>query len=932
MFEVEDDSGCPNPEALARFLSQGDDGVATHLQGCAACRRLVADVADGGDDVGHLRRGSVLGRYTITDTLGVGGMGIVYLAHDAELDRTVAIKVSLRTELGAKNLERLHVEAKAMARLSHPNVATVYDVGWSGEDLFLVMEHVAGQSLAAWLKQPHDAEAIRDAFAQAGRGLLAIHRVDLAHGDFKPSNVVVGDDGAVRVIDFGLAGRSSSETRAVVVSSSTGKVAASAPGSSGQAASSTMEDTLAYASALLYALCGVRPSKEGWGAVLRRSKVPRKLRQRLRAALLQPSDAASLPELVQAVSVRRPSTLVRAGLWTAVPVVIGVATAAAGWLGSPPTPSTACQDAGAEAVAVFWGSPTRQAVRGAFVDRGGAYGKRMWASVERGLDSYAHQWSQRSVDGCLRSQPAPVAASVQACLGAHRASFETTTALLIDADAATLANALRIVEALPDLEACDEDASGSLNPNYVIALQEVLALRYARRYEAGLPAARRLVQFAEDNGDARMQAEAAAELGHVLMQTLQPEEALTALRKAVRLATEAGDIRLVVRTYADQASVLAVGLGRFDDGLAALDTAVSLTDANDPHPQAVIFRARANLLLYAGRYDACAESAEQALANARRAGPDAPRTWVQNLVLLATCESVRGRHTQARKLADEAVEITKDVFGVNHPQYASALQTSGIVGRAAGKTEATALLEQAAALYRKLEAGGSVKTVELNQTLNHLASAYVGEHRFAEAIAVRRQVIERLDDLDTFPAKRARARLLLAEDLMAATRFDDAEVALAEAETLATSMPQPHPHIRSGIYLYRGIIADHRGQGKKASEALRTAHALVWPMREEADTRDNVLPYIDSTIAWYAEERISPTTLKTLLASTEAAKRSTDPCVVAVVLSRAVRSLPDGDARVDVLTARVDDAIDEGLARGCYLEPVARAMGLAFAD
>lgn len=601
-------------------------------------------------------------------------------------------------------------------------------------------------------------------------------------------------------------------------------------------------------------------------------------------------------------------------------------------MGRTPAPSTVCQDAGTEAMAATWGPQTKQAVKSAFVDRGGAYGERMWSSVERRLDTYLQQWSQRSVDVCLRSQADPVEASVQACLGAHRTSLETVTSLLIDADAATLANALRIVDALPDVEACDDDASGSVNPNYVIQLQEVLGLRYARRFEAGLPAARRLVEFAEENGDARMRAEAAAELADVLMQTLQPEEALAELRKAVRLATEAGDLRLVARAYAAQASVLAVGLGRFDDGMGALDTAETLIDPGDAHPQSVLSRARSNLLLYAGRFDACAESAKQAVANARRAQPDAPRTWVQNLVLLATCESVRGEHKVARESADEAVAITQEVYGLNHPQYASALQTSGIVGRAAGERGATAVLEDAAALYRKLEIGGSVKTVELNQTLNHLASAYVGERRFAEAIAVRRQVIERLDGLDAFPVKRARARLLLAEDLMAVARFDDANAALAEAEALTKSMPQPHPHIQSGIFLYRGVIADYRGHGDKAAEALRQARALVWPMREEADIRDNILPYLDSTVAWYADKKIGAAARKTLLASAEAAKRSTDPCVVAVVLSRAVKSLPGDDPRARALAAQIDDAVDGGLARGCYLEPVAKTLGLDFAE
>jgi tRNA A-37 threonylcarbamoyl transferase component Bud32 len=153
-----------------------------------------------------LRRGSSLGRYVVLDRLGGGGMGVVYTAYDPELDRKVAVKL-LRPEPGADDSEgraRLQREAQAMARLQHPNVIAVHDVGTFEWQVFIAMEFVDGVTLRRW----RDGRAWREVLARyldAGRGLAAAHAAGLVHRDFKPDNVLVGHDGRVRVLDFGLA-------------------------------------------------------------------------------------------------------------------------------------------------------------------------------------------------------------------------------------------------------------------------------------------------------------------------------------------------------------------------------------------------------------------------------------------------------------------------------------------------------------------------------------------------------------------------------------------------------------------------------------------------------------------------------------------------------------------------------------------------------
>ena len=152
-------------------------------------------------------RGTTLGRYVVLDRLGAGGMGVVYSAYDYALDRRVALKF-LRADRddGRQRESRLLREAKAMARLAHPNVLVVHDVGHFGERVFIAMEHVDGPTLSRWLSEGRrSAEEILEMFSQAAEGLSAAHATGLVHGDFKPENVLIGRDGRVRVSDFGLA-------------------------------------------------------------------------------------------------------------------------------------------------------------------------------------------------------------------------------------------------------------------------------------------------------------------------------------------------------------------------------------------------------------------------------------------------------------------------------------------------------------------------------------------------------------------------------------------------------------------------------------------------------------------------------------------------------------------------------------------------------
>ncbi len=148
-----------------------------------------------------------VGRYAVLNVLGEGGMGTVYACYDDQLDRRVALKL-IKTAESSDSRKRMLREAQAMAKLSHPNVVPVFEVGEHEGQLFVAMEYIRGATLKAWqTEQERPWREVISKYLQAGRGLAAAHAQGLVHRDFKPDNAVVGTDGRVRVLDFGLAAK-----------------------------------------------------------------------------------------------------------------------------------------------------------------------------------------------------------------------------------------------------------------------------------------------------------------------------------------------------------------------------------------------------------------------------------------------------------------------------------------------------------------------------------------------------------------------------------------------------------------------------------------------------------------------------------------------------------------------------------------------------
>jgi hypothetical protein len=366
---------CPEASELESFLdgtlgAAGREVIELHIDECDECRRTVAvlvpqltrapsqpdnlataETLPSVDDVVELLPGAAVGRYVLRERIGAGGMGVVYAAHDPELGREVAIKV-LKGELLAAQPEardRIIREARAMARVSHPNVVTVFDAGRVGRHVFITMELVRGTSLRSWmLDRERTAAAIVDIFSAAGLGLAAAHDAGLVHRDFKPDNVLVGDDGRVRVTDFGLALANQAAAPApggdvsVTATRVAGTPAYMAPEQHLAGNVDARSDQFSFAASLYEALHGARPFQgesyeelsknvlaHRFAAPPADARVPRSLRVILERALsLRPGDRyASMSALLRALGrdrARAPRRLAVASLALLVIILLAL--------------------------------------------------------------------------------------------------------------------------------------------------------------------------------------------------------------------------------------------------------------------------------------------------------------------------------------------------------------------------------------------------------------------------------------------------------------------------------------------------------------------------------------------------------------------------------------------------------------------------------
>jgi tetratricopeptide (TPR) repeat protein len=460
-----------------------------------------ATYSDAHRSAGALLRGTSVGRYIVVDYLGGGGMGVVYAAYDPELNRKIAIKLLNSDRSGAASSDqrtRLLREAQAMARLSHPNVLPVYDVGTFNDEVFIAMELVEGTTVKAWLReQPRSVRDVLGVFVQAGRGLAAAHASGIIHRDFKPDNLLLGRDGRIRVVDFGLARAgedaptvqgpspplsSPSDSGDVLATPITrsgafmGTPAYMAPEQMSGREVEARTDQFSFCVALYEALYHERPFAGETPAQLyiailkgrlnpapKDSRVPAWLRAVLARGLSpKPSERyPSMDALLDALG-RDPAASRRRGAAIAgLCALVGVGFVT--WQKARREQTGVCRG-GARKLEGIWDAQRKEAMRRVFAASGKAYAADAFSRAARNLDDYAARWTRMHGEACEATrihgeQSEEVLDLRMACLSGRLRELSALVDVLGQGSAEAVQEAPRATESLPDLAQCADVAA-----------------------------------------------------------------------------------------------------------------------------------------------------------------------------------------------------------------------------------------------------------------------------------------------------------------------------------------------------------------------------------------------------------------------------------------------------------------------------------------
>ncbi len=712
-------------------------------------------------DVPAIARGDSIGRLFVLDEIGAGGMGKVYAAYDPELDRRVALKV-LRSDVElagpAEFQSRLLREAQAMARLSHPNVITVYDVGTYRGGLYIAMEFVQGGTLTQWLRErSRSAAQIIDVFVRAGRGLGAAHSAGLVHRDFKPDNVLVGADGSVRVTDFGVARPLGTEQPRVSVTSIREQIGA------GQAAISELltrdgtvigtpaymsyeqligkpadqrSDEFSFCVALYEALYGVRPFAgdtipallqamleprltEPVGSARVPVHVRRALARGLRASAEEryPSMDALLNDLI-----RDPAAKTRRAMLGVTAALLVIALGVGGWVARNRSRSAACAGADAQLRGV-WDAPRRDAGRRAFLATGRPYAARSWQSIESRLDSYANLLVTMRTEACEATrirgeQSEHVLGLRNQCLDARLRDLAALSRQLADADAKTVDRASEAMRTLPPISACAdarvlaryEQRSGSAQQAEKVGevrdgLAAACAMRTAGRFSAGLTLATDMVRRARELQMPALEAEALYEMGRLQFELGQLSDAESTLNESGLSAVVAGDERAAAQTWNRLGSLVGNRLARPAEGLLWLrySNAAIARLGGDDELEAENLMQLAQILAPQGNFDEAVEAARRAVPLFEKAGGKDSIDVGRALSTLATTLSRLGAYDEALASHQRTLQIMQGHLGAEHPDTSRAAMNLAydylLMGRAA---DAIPLLEEQLAIRQRI--------------------------------------------------------------------------------------------------------------------------------------------------------------------------------------------------------------------------------------
>ncbi len=676
-----------------------------------------------------------VGRYVILRKLGEGAMGEVYVAYDENLDRRVAIKL-VRT-MGQRTddvYNRMLREAHGLARLSHPNVVQVYEAGVFQGRVYLAMEYIEGESLREWSERSE--RSWREVLAcaiEAGRGLAAAHQVGLVHRDFKPDNVIVGVDGRVRVLDFGLvraesegeegdellsvsgqsrvnpsvlSGASSLRSNLTQAHTLIGTPAYMSPEQHLRETADARSDVFAFSIVLYELLYGVRPfagddQAEIMSAVLKQS-------------LSEPAEGRRAPAWVRRVLLRGLSVDPRARFptmeeylaaldndpvrrrrrwWIAGGVVALLASVGALVVSAIQADAEACSG-GAEGMRGVWDEARQEAVAAAFAATGVAYSGEVTARITQRLDDHRSAWIYSHREACLahrRGERSSERLDLQmACLRAHRRELDAAIRTFIDADAAVVESAMATVSELTELDrlsACD-DIEGlergflrKVDPEEAAkleatrgALADAAALGRAGKQGAGLTSIAGLSETVEQLDDPALYVEVDLARGRLLLQDGAYEAAKKALMRSYYDARALGHDQIAAEATIDLLRIMIV-----------MQAPPEAAEVWSRQAEAEV-RLLGKELVQADFHSARA-SLHQALTILRRELDPHHYKVIEAQRRKGAALFKRGRNAEARTSLELALKSARVGLGAGHPQVANILTNLGLVAAREGRYE-----------------------------------------------------------------------------------------------------------------------------------------------------------------------------------------------------------------------------------------------------
>ncbi len=732
-------------------------------------------------------RGTTLGRYLVIERLGAGGMGEVFTAFDPELDRRIALKL-LRPDVGDGSASvgraRLMREAQAMAKLSHPNVIAVFDVGVLSDRVFVAMEFIRGQALGAWVKAGgHTQRAIVDMFIQAGRGLAAAHSAGLIHRDFKPDNVLVDETGRARVLDFGLAravetaadakgiestmqamsGDSQLQRDLTQAGSILGTPAYMAPEQFRGEPAGARTDQFSFCVSLYEALHGERPfAGDSFRALMNAvlggqvrasapgARVPARLRRvLLRGLQARPDDRFPSMESLLAALGSDPARVRRTWALRLGPAcVAGLALFA-----YARSKSMVCRGADQRLVGV-WDEARKSTIHGAFAATGLPFAEDVFRTAAGALDRYTKDWVGMRTSACEATARGEQSAELldlrMQCLDQRLGDVRALTELFAHADARLIEKSAQAALGIETLGRC-EDAerlravihppTDAATATRVAAIRQDLSrvgamLRTAKQKEA-LTLAHTVAANARAVGYPPLDAEARGMEALALRSNGDFKNAETALMDTLFLAIEVRHDALALRALIGLVGV--VGHERFEDGerWARCASAFLGRGAGDEEDRARFENNFGNLFYRAEKYEEATAHHRRSLELWEKLEGKLGLDLTGPLNGLGNTLDDQGKYEEALAYHRRNVAISEHALGSKHPDVAFRYVNLGNVLAHQGKTdEARDLLEHALSIQAAVYGPDHVLTAV---TRSNLASLLLdlGKYDPAEVLLER---------------------------------------------------------------------------------------------------------------------------------------------------------------------------------------------------